>query len=192
MISKRGIRVIDSDQIVHDLYGPGGKAVKPIQMEFPSAVPPGGNFVDRKALSAAIGGATERLECLEKIVHPLVKEQKVLQLRIASGNNEDIVVLDVPLMYETGADAMCDAVLVVSATGDVQRKRVMQRPGMTPEKFEWIVQRQMDEQERVSRADFVVRTDVALEATERELNYLIDSLSGREGTAYQKVVFEGL
>jgi dephospho-CoA kinase len=192
MISKRGIRVIDSDQIVHDLYGPGGKAVEPIQMKFPSAVPPGENFVDRKALSTAIGGTKERIKCLERIVHPLVKEQQVLALRFASQNDEDIVVLDVPLMYETGSDAMCDAVLVVSATSDVQRNRVMQRPGMTTEKFEWIIERQMDEEERVSRADFVIRTDVALQYTEQEENHLIDSLSARKATAYHRIAFDVL
>ena len=132
MFSARGVPVHDSDAAVHALYGPGGAAAQAIGDAFPGTLTPEGN-VDRPALRAAVLGNSEKLAQLEAIVHPLVRDES--RAFLARHADAPLVVLDIPLLFETGAEARCDAVLVVTAPPEVQRARVLARPGMTEAAF---------------------------------------------------------
>ncbi|WPT18276.1 Dephospho-CoA kinase [Picochlorum sp. SENEW3] len=193
MLSSIGVTVIDSDQIVHTLYAPGGAAVGEIEKEFPNAIKLGSDSpsadssneqtksVDRRALSAYLSESPEKFAILEAIVHPLVKQEKLRQIDAAAQRGESIVVLDIPLLFETKSEDMCDAVMVVSAPASVQKSRVLSRPGMTEDRYALIVQRQMNEEERRKRADFIVRTDVPMEETKNHVMSILNGIKGRRG-----------
>ena len=151
-----GVPVHDSDAAVHRLLAPGGAAVDAIAEAFPGTVRDGG--VDRRAMAERVFGDDEALERLEAIVHPLVREQTRRFLAGRARRRAPLVVLDVPLLFETGGEHRCDAVVCVSAPAFVQRRRVMRRPGMTAGRFAAILARQMPDAEKRRRADFVVRT----------------------------------
>ncbi|HUS98408.1 MAG TPA: dephospho-CoA kinase [Hyphomicrobiaceae bacterium] len=180
--SERGIGVCDADALVHELYK--GAATAPIEAAFPGAVIDG--QVDRGRLSAALMAAPEGFKVLEGIVHPLVKAAEVDFLRREAEAGARCAVLEVPLLMETHGEARMDVTVVVSAPADVQRTRVLERPGMTVEKFEQIVERQMPDEEKRRRADFVVDTGQDLAATIAEVDDIIDALSIRQGSAYQR------
>jgi dephospho-CoA kinase len=154
MFADAGVPVHDADATVHDLYD--GEAVQAIEAAFPGSTANG--KVDRVKLSAQVVGHTEALKTLEAIVHPMVVNKRNQFLDAAREDGAAIVVLDIPLLYETGTDAVCDAVVVVSAPADVQRARVLERPGMTAERFESLLLRQIPDVEKRRRADFVVDT----------------------------------
>ncbi|WP_232629560.1 dephospho-CoA kinase [Methylobacterium sp. Leaf118] len=174
MFSARGVPVHDSDAAVHALYGPGGAAAQAIGAAFPGTLTPEGG-VDRPALRAAVLGDADRLRQLEAIVHPLVGAQA--RAFLARHHAAPLVVLDIPLLFETGGQARCDAVLVVTAPAEVQRARVLARPGMTPEAFAAILAQQMPDAEKRARADYVIDTSHGLAAAEAEVERLVAQLT---------------
>ncbi len=155
MFRDLGHPVWDADAAVHDLYAPGGAAVAPVAAAFPGTQRDGG--IDRAALRQALAADPAGFARLEQIVHPLVAADRADF--IARHGDAPIVVLDVPLLYETGAQAGMDGVAVVSAPADLQRARVLARPGMTPENFQMILSRQMPDAEKRARADWVISSD---------------------------------
>ena len=150
-----GHPVWDADAAVHDLYAPGGAAVAPVAAAFAGTMCDGG--IDRAALRQALAADPAGFQRLEAIVHPLVAAERADF--IARHADTPIVVLDIPLLYETGAERGMDGVAVVSAPAAVQRARVMARPGMTEENFRLILSRQMPDSEKRKRADWVIPSD---------------------------------
>lgn len=175
MFRELGIPVHDADAAVHALYA--GLAAPLIEAAFPGTVV--GGVVDRPALSARVLGDDAAMRQLEAIVHPLVTAQKAGFLRRWSAR--PLVVLDVPLLFETNGERRCDAVVVVSADPAVQRSRVLARPGMTPERFEAILARQVPDSEKRRRAHAVIDTGRGFEAARRQVADLVRSLAGRRG-----------
>lgn len=155
MFRDLGHPVWDADAAVHGLYAPGGAAVAPVAAAFPGVVKDGG--IDRVALRRALGDNPEGFQRLEQIVHPLVAADRAAF--VARHADAPIVVLDIPLLYETGAQSGMDGVAVVSAPADVQRARVMARPGMTEENFNLILSRQMADGDKRARADWVIPSE---------------------------------
>lgn len=176
MFSVRGVPVHDSDAAVHALYGPGGGAARAIGDAFPGTLTPEGG-VDRPALRAAVLGNSEKLARLEAIVHPLVRDES--RAFLARHADAPLVVLDIPLLFETGAEARCDAVLVVTAPPEVQRARVLARPGMTEAAFEAIRAKQMPDAEKRARADFVIDTSRGFDHAEAEVGRIVEELASR-------------
>jgi dephospho-CoA kinase len=172
MFAKLGVPVYDSDAAVHRLYEKGGAAVAPIEQEFPGSVVDGA--VDRAALTRAITARADGFQTLEKIVHPLVAQEQQKFLADAAG--ADMVVLDVPLLFETGGHARMDAVVVVSAPAEVQRARVLARAGMSEEKLDHILSRQMPDEDKRRRAHFVVETGEGLDHAFEQVKAIVASL----------------
>ena len=161
MFREAGVPVYDADAAVHDLYAKGGAAVGPVGEAFPGVVRDGA--VDREALRQRVLGNPEALKRLNAIVHPLVGRDRVGFFQAAEAAGADMVVLDIPLLFETGGEANVDAVVVVSAPAEMQRERVLARPGMTPERLDAILAQQMADAEKRARAHFVVDTGRGLE-----------------------------
>ena len=174
MFAEAGVPVYDADAEVHRLYAPGGAAVAPIEAAFPGVVKDGS--VDRTALGARVLGDADALKRLEAIVHPLVGANRMGFFQAATASGADMVVLDIPLLFETGGEKNVDAVVVVSAPADMQRERVLARPGMTTEKFEAILAKQTPDAEKRARADFVIDTGQGLEAARRQVMDVIDTM----------------
>ena len=179
LFQARGIPVHDADATVHALYR--GRAVPLIATAFPDAVRDG--VVDRLSLSAAVLGRPEAMARLEAIVHPLVREDEASFLRGCRQRGAGLAVLDVPLLLETGGESRCDAVLVVSAPEAVQRARVLARPGMTPERLDAILARQMPDAQKRARAHFIVDTSRGVVAAARQVGSILAALAGRPGRA---------
>jgi dephospho-CoA kinase len=177
---RHGIAVCDADAEVHKLYE--GAAVPLIETAFPGTTQSG--KVDRQRLAAALMADPGAFKRLEAIVHPLVFEAERRFLREEAARGATAAVLDIPLLLEAGGHARVDVVVVCSARADKQRERVLQRPGMTPEKLAQILGRQMPDAEKRARADFVVDTGGTLADTERQVDTLVESLKARTGTAY--------
>ena len=168
-----GVPVWDADETVARLYAPGGAGARAIASLRPEAVPHGG--VDRAALKRWIAADAEALSRIEAAIHPLVAADRATFLERAEARGEPLVVLDIPLLYETGAEAGMDAVLVVTAPPDVQRARVLGRPGMTAEMFEALLAKQLPDAEKRRRADYVIEAD-GLEAARGRVLALVHSL----------------
>ncbi|KQY89718.1 dephospho-CoA kinase [Brevundimonas sp. Root1423] len=162
MFADAGALVWNADEAVHRLYAPGGAAVGPVGKAFPGVVVDGA--VDRTRLAEALGRDDQAFKRLEAIVHPLVMAHRLEDLAAAESRGVRLAVLDIPLLFETGGDAAVDAVVVVTAPAEVQAARVLARPGMTRERFEAILSRQLPDAEKRRRADFVVDTGEGLEA----------------------------
>jgi dephospho-CoA kinase len=171
-----GVPVHDADAAVHRLYG--GRAAPLIEKAFPGTVSDG--VVDRVKLGSAVLGSPARLKELEAIVHPLVREEEEAFLKKAAGLSP-IAVLDIPLLFETGGERRCDAVLVVTAPGSVQRQRVLARPGMTEEKFNAILAKQMPDGEKRARAHFLADTSRGFLSAEAQVRSVLACLAGRPG-----------
>lgn len=154
MFSEEGVPVWDADAAVHRLYAPGGAGVRALGKAFPGVLDAGGG-VDRAALKAMIAADPAVLDRLNAIVHPLVAADRAAFLAAATA---DIVLLDIPLLYESGLEKDCDAVVVVTAPPEVQRARVLARDTMTPAMFETILARQLPDAEKRARADYVIET----------------------------------
>jgi len=178
----RGIPVFDADAEVHHIYR--AEAVPLIEAAFPGTT--GHTGVDRTRLSEALARDPKALARLEAIVHPLVRQRERAFLVAAAKSGHEIAVLDVPLLYETGLDADLDVVMVVSAAADVQRARVLERPGMTAEKLEQLLSRQMPDAEKRRRAHFVVDTNGPPADCWRQVDAIVDSLSGRRAEAFAR------
>lgn len=155
MFADRAVPVWDADAAVHRLYAPGGAAVAPVAAAFPAALVNGG--IDRAALKQALAQAPDTLKILEKIVHPLVQADR--EAFIAAHAKAPVLLFDIPLLYETGAESQMDGVAVVSAPPKVQRDRVLARPGMTTETLDLILSRQMPDAEKRARARWVIPTE---------------------------------
>jgi dephospho-CoA kinase len=162
MFADLGAVVWNADDVVHRLYASGGAAVEPVGEAFPGVVMD--NAVDRTRLAEALGGDETAFRRLEAIVHPLVAQERAVDLDAARAAGAKLAVLDIPLLFETGGDAAVDAVVVVTADAAVQAERVLARPGMTRERFDAILARQMPDAEKRMRADFVIDTGRGLEA----------------------------
>jgi dephospho-CoA kinase len=172
MFREAGVPVHDADETVHRLYS--GAAAPLIEARFPGVVTDG--TVDREKLAKIVLGNTEAIRDLEKIVHPLVRQasQEFLESNREAGT--PIVVLDIPLLFETAGEGRVDKIVVVSAPADVQRERVLARPGMTVEKFEAILARQVPDAEKRKRADFVIDTGQGLDVARAQVTALVEEL----------------
>lgn len=169
-----GIPVHDADAAVHRLYA--GDAVAPIEAAFPGVTVDG--RVDRARLGAVVLKDAEALKRLEAIIHPLVGGAEKAFRDAARARGHTMVVLDIPLLLETGGERRVDAVAVVSAPAAIQRDRVMARPGMTADKLEAILARQMPDAEKRRRAHFVIESGFGLDAARRQVSDLIRALAG--------------
>ncbi|MBC2670052.1 dephospho-CoA kinase [Novosphingobium piscinae] len=173
MFADLGVPVFDADATVHALQGPGGALLPAIEAAFPGTTGPDG--VDRARLGAAVFGDPAQRRVLEGIVHPAVgAERRAFLARHAAA---PLVVFDIPLLFETGATQV-DAVAVVSAPAEVQRARVLARPGMTPEKFAQILALQVPDAEKRARADHVIDTGASLAETRAAVAALVRQLRG--------------
>lgn len=162
LFAEAGFPVWDADAAVHELYAPGGAAVAPLAAAFPEAVVDGA--VDRARLAERLKIDPPAFARLEAIVHPLVAQSRTTFLQQSQAAGADLVVMDIPLLFETGAEQAFDAVVVVSAPAHVQRERVLSRPGMDTARFEALLQRQMTDAEKRARADFVIDTALGPDA----------------------------
>jgi dephospho-CoA kinase len=177
MFEEAGVPVFDADAAVHQLQGPGGALMPAIEAAFPGTTGRGG--VDRAKLGARVLGDPDALARLEGIVHPAVAEMR--QRFLADHKDAPLVVFDIPLLFEKAGGAALDAVAVVSAPPEVQRARVLARPGMTAEKFERILALQMPDDEKRARADFVIDTGVPHEDTRAQVRQLVSCFLGGKG-----------
>jgi dephospho-CoA kinase len=171
--AEEGVPVHDADAAVHRLYA--GEAVPAIEAAFPGAIQDG--KVDRNSLAALVLDNPAALKKLEAIVHPLVLAAERRVLAEAEARGEKVAVLDIPLLFETGGDQRVDAVVVVSAPAELQQSRVLRRPGMTIEKLEAILGRQMPDAEKRRRADFVVDSSGDLEATRAQIRAILEAVA---------------
>jgi dephospho-CoA kinase len=171
--AEEGVPVHDADAVVHRLYE--GEAAAAIEAAFPGTT--AGGKVDRTRLAARVLGDGAALARLEAIVHPLVQDAERRLVAEARSRGEKIAVLDIPLLFESGADRRVDAVVVVSAPPDVQRARVLERPGMTGEKLEAILARQMPDAEKRARADFVVDTSQGFDAARAQVRAILAAVA---------------
>ena len=175
MFADEGVPVFDADAVVHQLQGREGALVAEIEAYFPGTT--GAEGVDRTALAEAVLGDDEALQRLERLIHPAVAREREAFLE----RHEDapLVVLDIPLLFEKGGAGKVDRIAVVSAAFDVQRNRVLARPGMRLERFQKILSLQMPDEEKRERADFVIPTGVPLEQTRATVRDIIACLTSR-------------
>lgn len=187
MFADLGAVVWNADDAVHRLYAPGGAAVGPVGEAFPGVMVDGA--VDRTRLAEALGKDDTAFRHLEAIVHPLVAQGRAADLEAARTAGVKLAVLDIPLLFETGGDRAVDAVVVVTADPAIQAERVLARPGMTRERFDAILARQMPDAEKRARADFVIDTGRGLEAARAEVEAIVAAvldpswISPRRGAA---------
>ncbi len=171
MFRRLGVPVHDSDAEVHNLMARGGAAVAAVEAAFPGVVKNGA--VDRAALGQRVFGRPDELQKLEAILHPLVGKSREQFRRRHIARGTPVVVYDIPLLYEVGADALCDEVVVVSAPKFLQRQRVLRRPGMSAERLKSILARQMPDADKRRRADFVVPTGLGKAETLRHIKQIV-------------------
>jgi dephospho-CoA kinase len=172
MFRDEGVPVSDSDEIVHDIYR--SPAASEIERQFPGTVVAG--VVDRSHLAQNVLGDAEALERLEAIIHPLVREARQKFIESCRKRGSKFVVLDIPLLFETGGDREVDVIIVVTAEPNVQRERVLARPSMTEEKFSRLLAKQMPDEEKRRRADFVIHTDRGLDFARDEVRAILAQL----------------
>jgi dephospho-CoA kinase len=179
-LRSRGVPVFDADAIVHEIYRE--EAVPLIEAAFPGTTDTEG--VNRSKLSNVLQRDPSGFKTLEAIVHPLVRAREQRFLEEAEAAAAPLAILDVPLLYETGLDAALDAVIVVSASAEAQRERALMRPGMTPDKLDQILARQMPDEEKRRRAHFVVDTNGPPGPSLQQLDAILGVLSGRRAHAF--------
>jgi dephospho-CoA kinase len=173
MFAEEGVPVHDADAVVHRLYD--GEATPQIETAFPGTTKDG--KVDRDALAKRVLGDAAAIKRLEQIVHPLVGAASARFLAEAERQGATVAVLDVPLLFETGGDARCDAVVVVSAPANVQRTRAFERPGMNEGKLAAILAKQMSDEEKRARADFVVDTSKGFDAARAQVRDILKAVA---------------
>jgi dephospho-CoA kinase len=171
--AEAGVPVYDADAAVHALYE--GKAVAPIEAAFPGTTRDG--MVDREELARRVLGDPAALKRLEAIVHPLVRQAQADFIREAQASGAKVAVVDIPLLFETKGEERLDAVLVVSAPADVQRARVLARPGMSAERLDAILAKQMPDAEKRRRADFVVDTSRGFDDARAQVHAILDAVA---------------
>jgi len=172
MFEDAGIRVFDADAIVRELQGPGGALVEAIGARFPGTV--AGGALDRDRLAQTVLDDPPELAALEAIVHPAVRDAR--EAFIDRNRGAPALLFEIPLLYETGGEAEFDKVIVVSAPADVQRARVLDRDRMTPGKLESVLRRQVPDEDKRCRADFVVDTGIDLSTTETQVREIMTCL----------------
>ena len=177
MFAQLGIPVYDADAAVHRLYEQGGAAVPVIAKVFPDSVKDG--RVDRAELTKRVTVDKDAFKTLEQLVHPLVANEQRAFLDEARAKGAEIVVLDIPLLFEAGGHARVDAIVVVSAPAHIQRARVLARPGMTEDKLDHILSRQMADEEKRAKAHFVVETDKGLDHAFEQVKSIVAALEKR-------------
>lgn len=184
-LRRLGLPLFDADAVVHRLLGPGGAAVRAVENLFPGVRDDGG-AIDRRSLGPRVFGDPAALRRLEAILHPMVRQAEKRFVARARARREPLVVLDIPLLFETGAPERCDFVLVVSAPLRLQRERVMRRPGMTASRYADILRAQMPDREKRRRADFVVATALGRGTTFRRLQAVVRRLRWGEAPRRQR------
>ena len=177
LFAAEGIPVNDADQAVHDLYR--GEAVPLIEAAFPGVASSG--EVDRQKLAAALAQNPANFTKLEAIVHPMVRTREMEFLRRHAAMGTEIVLLDIPLMFETGGEDRVDVIVVVSCDPSIQRARVLARPGMTPEKFELILNRQTPDAEKRRRADYIIDTGHGIDDARRQVQSVLAQIRAQTG-----------
>jgi dephospho-CoA kinase len=180
MFARQRVPVFDADLCVHRLMAPGGGAVAPVAAAFPGFV--AGGSIERERLAACVFAEEAALRRLEAILHPLVRAERDRFVHRWRRAGRSLVVLDVPLLFETGMDARCDAVAVVSAPAFVQRQRLMRRPSMDARRIEATLRRQMPDREKRRRADFVIPSGLGRACTYRKIAQIIAVLRRRGGS----------
>ena len=173
MFADEGVPVYDADAEVHKLQGPGGALVDAIEARFPGTTGPEG--VNRAELGARVFGKPDELKALESIIHPVLAQQRLDFF--AAHRDAAMLLFDIPLLFEKGGSENVDVIVVVSAPADVQRTRVLARPGMTAQKFEKILSIQVPDEEKRARADHIIDTGVTLDETRAAVRHLIAALS---------------
>jgi len=176
-----GVPRYDADAAVHALYEKGGAAVAPIGALVPEAIVDGA--VDRGILGQAVLKDADKLKQLEQIVHPLAGKSQMAFFAEQEQAKAEMVLLDIPLLFETGGDGFVDTVVVVSAPAELQRQRVLDRPGMTAERLDDILAKQMPDADKRARAEFVVDTSISVEDARRQVRDILTELKGREAKA---------
>jgi dephospho-CoA kinase len=177
-----GVPTLDADRVVHDLYA--GKAAPMIEAVFPGVATEAG--VDRAALAKVVLASPENLKRLEAIIHPLVRKAEWEFIDRHQQSGADLCLIEIPLLFETGAHGLFDAVLVASATPEMQRARVLSRHGFSAEKFNAIAARQWPDEMKRQKADYVVDTSVAIEDTYRQIDAILAEVKRRPPLAYQR------
>jgi len=175
MFARLGVPVFDADATVRALQALGGRALDPIEDAFPGVVKDGA--LDRDALGKIVFGNPDAKKKLEAIMHPMVAEERIDFFNRAESEGAKMVVLDIPLLFETGGDKACDKVVVVSAPPEIQRERVLARPGMTAEKFDQILKSQTPDDDKRARADYVVESNLGLDHAFRQVEAIVKELS---------------
>ena len=184
--ARAGVPVFNADAEVHRLYG--GEAVPLIEAAFPGVTR--GACVDRELLAREVAPSPEKLKQLERIVHPLVVKAEIAFLREQEAKGAKLALLEIPLLFETGAETHVDVTVVVSAPEAVQKQRVLTRPGMSEAKLAGLLDRQLPDAEKRVRADFVVDTGTTLADMQAQIDTLIESLKGRKGRVMERLRLE--
>lgn len=182
LFEEAGVPVYDADAAVHALYEKGGAAVAPISQLVPEAII--GGAVDRTVLGQHVLKDADKLKALEAIVHPLAGQSQFEFLSAAQADGVSAVVLDIPLLFETGGEGFVDCVVVVSAPFELQKQRVLARDGMSEERFNDILAKQVPDADKRTKADFIVDSSVSLADAGRQVGDILASIKGREGTAF--------
>ncbi len=170
IFSELGFPVYNADDAVHKLYGPGQKGSEKIKEIFPNSINPDGS-VNREILSAEVLGDVDKIRALESIIHPLVGEDR--EIFFKKNADSPAIILDIPLLFETGGEKFVDLVIVVDAPQDIQEERVLSRPNMTKEKFEKIIAEQIPNDVKKKKADFIVDTSISIEDARKQVENII-------------------
>ena len=170
IFSELGFPVYNADDAVHKLYGPGQKGSEKIKEIFPNSINPDGS-VNREILSAEVLGDVDKIRVLESIIHPLVGEDR--EIFFKKNADSPAIILDIPLLFETGGEKFVDLVIVVDAPQDIQEERVLSRPNMTKEKFEKIIAEQIPNDVKKKKADFIVDTSISIEDARIQVENII-------------------
>lgn len=179
MFAAEGVPVNDADQVVHSLYR--NEAVAPVGQAFPGTIREG--IVDRQELSRQLAADPGKFKLLEQIVHPLVREKENQFVEDCRRRSIPLAVLDIPLLFETGGESRVDRVAVVTCDPAEQKKRVLARTGMTEEKFALILSRQVPDAEKRARADFIIDTGHGLDQARKQVQWIIQKLTGEKTDA---------
>lgn len=183
LFQEAGVPVYDADAAVHALYEKGGAAVAPVGDLVPEAIVDGA--VDRAVLGQHVLRDGAKLKVLEAIVHPLAGQSQFDFLAQAQADNAPAVVLDIPLLFETGGAAFVDCVVVVSAPFELQKQRVLARDGMSEARFNDILAKQVPDKDKRAKADFIVDSAISIEDARTQVHAILEAIKGRAGSAYE-------